>query len=276
MSEVQNQTPPERRPESRIELGLGTRHTPRDAPGDAPRDVPRDVLGVKKNLFPSVTNQPSTYQASLYLSYGMLITPVEFSMLLESLQDLPDFSIWGTGVLLPKEKLAISEESLINHYAASLENFTLSGEQKAALSSVWTMNLNAVRLREFPQEKGLIVRELPVVQLCRFQFRFDGERFFSNSFSQDTLFWGIELRFPQLFLDPTNGKLIKVLKAEYSNTLLWKKIHEWIRNHTMPVQFLKGDGGKRVAPFRIGKSAEDLGDAMLQKQNSLLQLKRVS
>lgn len=217
------------------------------------------------------------YQASLHLSYGILLTSEELSLLLGSLEPLGDFSIFGSGVLLPQDKLEQSPKNLVEIYKKYLEGSVSLPEHKAALSSVWSMDHEAVALREIATDKWQVVRRLPVVQLNRFQFRFDSktDRFFMQSFSQETLFWGLEFKYPQLFLDPITSKLIKVLKEPYLNTLLWKGIHQWIRNHTVPVQFVTEEG-KRIAPFRIGHGAFDLGEEILKRQNSHLKLKRPS
>ena len=237
--------------------------------------------GKQTLILPPSTPSGIGYQASLYLSYGILLTSEEFALLLASLDTIGDLSLFGTGVLLPQEKLVQSPSSLVEIYQNYLfpkEDPSLLPEHKAALSSVWSIDPEAVAFREIVHDKWQIVRQLPVIQLNRFQFRFDSksDRFFTQSFSKETLFWGLEFRYPQLFLDPIHSKLIKALKAEYLNTSLWKGVHQWIRNNTMPVQF-EGEGmKKRVAPFRIGNRAFDLGEEVLKRQNSHLKLKRPS
>jgi hypothetical protein len=65
--------------------------------------------------------------------------------------------------------------------------------------------------------------------------------------SQNSIFWGLQFSFPQVYQDPKTGAL---KEAEVSP--LFQAIRKWIRNTTVPTPMMVE--GKRVnIPIRLGK-----------------------
>ena len=73
--------------------------------------------------------------------------------------------------------------------------------------------------------------------------------------SNESISWGIQFSYPQLYQDPESRQIIKVSDGSvFPNTPLFSKLMKWMRSHTLPTPFLIEES--RVnAPIRIGKSA---------------------
>jgi hypothetical protein len=106
-------------------------------------------------------------------------------------------------------------------------------------------------------EKFLIKPIQPIVQLQAHHFFYSplDQKFHPMVFSAESVSWGIQFSYPQLYQDPTSRHIIKVSDpVKFPNTLLFSKLMKWMRNATLPTPF--EIEGKRVnAPIRIGKQS---------------------
>jgi hypothetical protein len=105
--------------------------------------------------------------------------------------------------------------------------------------------------------KFLIKPNKPVLQLQAHHFFYsdlDG-KFHPMVLSPDSISWGIQFSYPQLFQDPKTRKIVKVTQSdEFPNTQLFLKLMKWVRNFTLPTPFEVH--GKRInSPIRVGKKS---------------------
>ncbi len=104
-------------------------------------------------------------------------------------------------------------------------------------------------------EKYLIKPIKPVVQLQAHHFFYsslDG-KFHPMVLSPESISWGLQFSYPQLFQDPQTRQVIRVTDTpDFPNSALFSKLQKWIRSETLPTPFQVG--GIRVnPPIRIGK-----------------------
>lgn len=165
-----------------------------------------------------------------------------------------------------KEKWQVSKDHFFTQYETYLS--WLRSEEEfppAALCKEFTLMLSAA-LDAFyavglSSDFFLIKARSPVVQLQMYHCfisRFD-RKIYSMAMNADSFTYGLQISYPQIYEEPHTGQFKKLLLEEdFPNTILYKKIIQWIRHNTKPEIFLLGEE-ERVAPFRIGKKKKDFG-----------------
>ena len=73
-------------------------------------------------------------------------------------------------------------------------------------------------------------------------------------FGLDSVTWGLQFSYPQLFMDGRTKEAFAVVESEeFPNTALFHQLQRWMRQNTLPTPFLVD--GKRVnSPIRLGKA----------------------
>ena len=185
-------------------------------------------------------NQKISYEASKWLKVQALLDKEEFASLIKE----------ANAFLYGMEGEA---DKAIEQYGSYVEALK-KGEipKHAPLAWYWTKTLDALYLLDTGH--GLQVRvQKPVVQISHHQMNYTPEdnSFRSNLYGPDTIFWGLQFSFPQLFEDPSTKEALKVQdKQLFPNVELFKFLQKWLRQHTIPTPFETVN-----APQRIGKLA---------------------
>ena len=100
--------------------------------------------------------------------------------------------------------------------------------------------------------KYLIKQKRPVIQLQRHHFIFT-DSFHSGVISKESITWGIQFSYPQLFLDPKTKQIGKVEKNDtFPNTELFSRLAKWVRDNTVATPFVYEEK-KMNQPMRLGK-----------------------
>jgi hypothetical protein len=107
-------------------------------------------------------------------------------------------------------------------------------------------------------DKFLIKPTKPVLQLQAHQFFYsdlDG-KFHPMVLSSESVSWGLQISYPQLFQDPATRQVVKVIDSpDFPNTAMFTKLFRWMRSFTLPTPF-QAKGGVRInSPIRIGKQS---------------------
>jgi hypothetical protein len=69
------------------------------------------------------------------------------------------------------------------------------------------------------------------------------------SLAQDSLFWGLQFSYPQIFEHPDKGI---VETASLPNATLFHKVRKWSRDATVPTP-MNHNGTRENIPIRLGK-----------------------
>lgn len=105
--------------------------------------------------------------------------------------------------------------------------------------------------------KFLIRPTKPVLQLQTHHFFYsdlDG-KFHPMVLSPESISWGVQISYPQLFQDPVSRQVVKVIDSpDFPNTAMFTRLNRWMRSFTLPTPF-EVKGGRINSPIRIGKQS---------------------
>lgn len=206
------------------------------------------------NIDLSVRTQASLFQASKWLKSPVLLDIDEMEQLLKELGDFRFFLVSG---VLPLEEGAISHEDFLSCYGAyvnALKHSRLPEDPRIRpyLSSVITADIDAVYSFPVSTHQHLIKIEKPVIQLQPHRFAYstvDG-KFRSMVAGIDSIWWGVLFTYPQIFQDA--DLIVHPVTREFANTIIFRKLQKWVRDHTIPTPFQVEDRLVNV-PIRLGK-----------------------
>jgi hypothetical protein len=104
-------------------------------------------------------------------------------------------------------------------------------------------------------EKYLVKPIKPVIQLQAHHFFYSSfdHKFHPMVLSEESISWGLQFSYPQLFQDPNTRQIAKVADTpEFPNSALFSSFLKWMRSATLPTPFEVG-GARVNSPIRIGK-----------------------
>lgn len=217
-------------------------------------------------IFPSSNSIPEStleksfpLQASKWTTLTLLCDEIELSKLFESLGEF--FLVSISGVSLEGREISTVEEFLANYkdYLSILKagDFPDTNFVREVFTKGLSVSLDHFRKITLKDGRSLIRIVKPVIQIepCFFLYSQTDQKFHEKAYSADSIPWGLQFSYPQLFQEPESKIIKKIFQdPEYPNGLLFKKIQHWIRNHSTPTPFQIGE--KKInAPFRLGKNA---------------------
>lgn len=206
--------------------------------------------------FRSVQDQ-TPLEASKWLKLQLLVETAEMRELLET---LAPYYHYGTTGVVPVGSGEIEKEEFLKQYATYI-GLLKKGEVpedhlfRTYFSSVLTKYREALYALPVAENNQIIRVAEPVVQLQAHRMHYsplDG-KFHIGVFGSESISWGLQISYPQLFRDPVSKKVEPVNDGErFPNTPLFKAIQKWVRQATIPTPFVI-NGQKMVVPVRLGK-----------------------
>jgi hypothetical protein len=199
-------------------------------------------------------------QASKWLDVPALLEVDEMKALHDA---LPPFTMYFNGIVVDPGKAKIEWDNFLqvySDYVQALKEGKLPSEAacRPYFSGVWTVDDSSILLSDVPNEKVIPRPWKPVVQmqLHRFSISTVDSKVRSMVFGHDTIFWGIQWSFPQLYMDPETREIIKLTQNDINgNFAFFRELQRWMRHHTEPAVFQIN--GKGVAtPIRVGKECK--------------------
>lgn len=121
-------------------------------------------------------------------------------------------------------------------------------------STLWTVSEEILYLMEVGEGRYLVKATRPGVQLQFHQLGYstvDG-KFRPMVLGNDSISWGIQFSYPQIFQDPKSGEIAKVDES-FPNTTLFRTLQRWVRYNSVPTPF-EVNGERINVPMRLGKS----------------------
>jgi hypothetical protein len=180
---------------------------------------------------------------------------------MEALLDhLGPLFIFQVGGALPTGDHFLTKEQFIEgyrEYIEPLKNGALpkETEYRKLFGSVWTTSLDHLFAISVGDNKQLLRIYKPVIQLQSHSMSYSSydSKFHPMVFGDESILWGIQFSYPQLFKDPVTKSIIKVEEdIEFPNTSIFHHLQKWVRHHTMATPFLV-EGRQINVPVRIGK-----------------------
>ncbi|MCH1429566.1 MAG: hypothetical protein GWP59_01005 [Chlamydiales bacterium] len=208
----------------------------------------------------SSQQEKGSFKVSKWLSLGVFLSPSTFAKLWDELS--PFYLVHSDRVL--QENFFSSKESFIKHYSLyfnSLKSGELPNESFFRKYFSFTLSKDLEHYYKMPlgNEKLLIKAQRPVLQSQFFTlgFSFEERKVRSMVMGQNTLFWGLQLSFPQLYQNPSSPAIEKITRGpDFPNAELFYNIQRFCRYHTHPV-FFSYKGEKIVSPFRLDNENMD-------------------
>lgn len=205
----------------------------------------------------SISSPEPAMLASKWLSTAVLIDAEELSSLF---QFLGDFYIYEVGRTTVRGQGFISKGAFVEQYqkyVAALKTGHLPEEHlyRNLFAAVFTVDLEALYAVAVGENQQVIRPRRPVIQLQPHRMGFseaDG-KFRSKTYGPDTITWGIQFSYPQLFQDPKTHEVMSVgISPFFLNTELFHKIQKWVRQNTSATPFIVKEQRINV-PMRLGK-----------------------
>ncbi len=201
-------------------------------------------------------NAPQFF-ASKWLHIQFLIDPEEMQDLFQALGEVFIFSTMG---IKPQGENLIPTALFLEQYRRYTD---LLKAQESIDDDLFRFYFSAVITREQDALLAIdvgnnreIIRPLkPILQvkLHRFDYSYLDGKIRPSVFGKDTIAWGIEISYPQLYQDPLTRICVKATDpALFPNAELFKQVQHWIRANTVPTPFLAQNVRIRC-PIRIGK-----------------------
>ena len=158
--------------------------------------------------------------------------------------------------ILPLADLEVDQESFLSsyrHYIEGLKAGTLATFRH--FSSAISIDPEAFHTCMIGSEKYMAKPLKPLIQMQQHRF-FPSKTagaFHSMVMSQESIHWGIQFSYPQLYQD--EHLMVKAVKEteEFPNTALFKKLQRWVRTRTVPTPFIV-EGRQVNVPIRLGKN----------------------
>lgn len=196
------------------------------------------------------------FQASKWSKLQVLISIQELQALFKTRPSIRIFSIRG---IVEKTAIETSQEHFIQSYARWIkklqEGEVPSREDLNTITgSVMTEDLDALYLLKV-NDSYLVKPRKPVVLVqAHFMGYSQSDHLFRPMIhGENTLFWGLQFSYPQIFQCPETRSFVKVDKSEsFRNTDLFHSIRKWLREVSRPTPFII-NGKKINIPMRLGK-----------------------
>lgn len=196
-------------------------------------------------------------QASKWLTIPVLIDSSEMANLFSHLSD---FFLYFCGGVTPLNQGAFSKEDFLSHYSSYIDTLKAGQLPDPATYLRWfspamTATPDSLYVVPLPNDKQLIRIAKPVVQLQANAIDYSpfDKKFRPMVFGKDNIPWGIQFSYPQQYLDSHTKQVIELKNDPKNlNTLLFRKLQQWIRQETVPTPFIVANELQNV-PIRLGK-----------------------
>ena len=203
-------------------------------------------------------DEQSPLQASKWQHIPVLLDLSELTALIKEIMPVRLFHI---GSLRTEEELECTVEQFLANYTDYIS--LLRGEAavedhpyRTAFTLALTENLDAVYVVELANGKCIARPYAPVIQLQlhRLSFSSVDRKVRSMVHGENTISWGIQFSFPQLYLDPQTKRVLTGKEfSETPNARKFRLLQRWVRHNSLPTPFLI-DGQRVNSPIRLGKT----------------------
>lgn len=198
----------------------------------------------------------SPFQASKWQKSPLLIDVDEMRALLAALGQFWIVQISG---VIPIGQEIIAHETFLEvyyHYIHALKKGENAADPRVRLyfSTVFTTFLEALYAVQVNEKHYLVKVQQPVLQLQAHRFDYssvDGT-FRSMVMGTNAIPWGIQFSYPHLYQDENLQVLTVREGVQFPNTVLFKRLQQWVRANTIATPF-EVEGKRINVPIRLGK-----------------------
>lgn len=196
-------------------------------------------------------------QVSKALKVQVLLDEKEMEELFVALND---FEIYDVSRVVKETHGFVDKDTFLrgySHFVGALKEGKFPDESlvKHLFSSVFTAKKELLYAMKVGEAKFLIKALRPIVQLQTHHLLYsdlDG-KFHSIAQGKETIAWGLQFSYPQIFQDPKSKSFSKVTNtSDFPNTALFLALQKWMRQNTLPTPLIV-QGKKINLPVRLGK-----------------------
>ncbi len=211
----------------------------------------------QESLRLSSPQEEGVMEISKALKFQALLDIEEMQALLDALDPLHIFLV---SQIVGKDHGRVGKQDFLRHYAFyidALKNGTFPNEAsiRPYFSSIFTAAEEILYAMPLGEDRFLIKAVRPVVQLQLHHLSYSevDRKFHPMVQSKDSITWGIQFSYPQIFQHPRTKEFSKVVQSvDFPNTALFLALGRWLRQNTLPTPILEQE--KRVnLSVRLGK-----------------------
>jgi hypothetical protein len=205
----------------------------------------------------STPAQEGVLRVSKWLKHQVLLSAQEMESLFLALSP---FSIYVVSELVSSHNGLVSHAEFLEKYAGyvnTLKEGKVPDEAplRRYFSAIFTETSDILYAMQTGPDKFLIKALKPVIQLQGHHFFFSrvDQKYHSMVLGKESVTWGLQFSYPQIYQDPKDHSFSKVVDSPYfPNTALFTRLAKWLRGNTMPTP-LMAEGKRTNVPIRIGK-----------------------
>lgn len=194
-----------------------------------------------------------TYQGSKYLKYQVLCSALELRDLFERCSPSVLYHLTGLSDGKSLERDLFIQE--YDHWIQMLQEGKVPSDQqlKSILAAGLSKSADGFWKQELANGRYIIKMAKPIIQIQAHFFTYSSidKVFRPMTMGHNSIFWGLQFSFPQIYQDPKTMELLKSDQTE--NAKLFQIIKQWVKDETRPTPFLV-EGKKVNVPIRLGKS----------------------
>lgn len=203
------------------------------------------------------TTDEQAMQASKWLDVQALLDVDEMAKLLDHLGSP---LLFLTGCVCKKGETEVSKIAFLEAYGRYID-FLKKGilpeesEFRQLFSVVLTVTPDVLFSIPIEGEREILRVFKPTVQMQFHRLGYSGAdgKFRPMAFGPNSIFWGVQFSYPQLYQDLKTDQPFVVDESErFPNTSLFRSIQRWMRQHTIPTPFIV-DQKRSNVPMRLGK-----------------------
>jgi hypothetical protein len=209
--------------------------------------------------FPKLSTpaEEGVLRVSKWLKFQVLLDAEEMRELLSSLKDAFIFLV---STVVDQKTASLSLQEFADKYSCYADMLKRGlvphpADFKTVFSSILTATPDILYAQDVGHHRFLIKPVKPVIQFQAHHFFLsdvDG-KYHSMVLSDESISWGLQISYPQIFQDPKESNFSKVIVSEdFPNTALFGRLTKWLRHHSVPTPFVYR-GVKTCVPIRIGK-----------------------
>jgi len=189
------------------------------------------------------------FQAAKWLKVQALLDGVELQQLLEALMPHELFPLSGTYAL---EQLPL--KNFVPEYRGWIEQLQQGVVPQPMLKALClTRDPEAIWLQQMPNSLYAVKPCRPYIQIQVHCMQYSDGQFRSMTFGPETIFWGLQFAFPQVYQDPKTGQFVD--EDLGPNEVVFRDLRRWVREYTTPTPMLV-DGKQINLPVRLGKNCK--------------------
>jgi hypothetical protein len=206
------------------------------------------------------SSEPSL-QAAKWMTHQLLLDNAEMESLFRTFEQ---FEIYRVGTIVALGEERVPHDTFLRNYAgyiAALKGgqMPIISDVKKAFAVVFTSRSEALFAYCLSPTERLIRVAQPVIQVQAhfMHYSTDDNKFRPMVFGPDCITWGLQLSYPQIYLDNNTKQIVKVMENErFANNVLYRKLQRWLRTNTRPTPMIIGNERINI-PIRIGSKCFD-------------------